>query len=79
MNTHPRLDTAKSFLWTLVGAVVLLGVFFFAFGGVSPGEATVFLVVIAVLGVLWLVHFWLNRSAATDIRLQRGDRERRGF
>ena len=79
MSSHPRLDTMRAALWTLVGAALLLGVFFFAFGGVSPGEATVFLIVMAVLAVLWAIHFWRMRSVASDIRMHHGDRERRGF
>ena len=79
MNSHPGLNTARAFLWMLVGAVVLLGVFFFALGGLAPAEAEVMVIVIVVLAVLWAVHFWRARSAATDVRLQRGDRERRGF
>ena len=56
------------------------GVFFFAFGGVStrPRRRSC-LIVIVVLAVLWAIHFWRVRSVATDIRLHREDRERRGF
>lgn len=79
MNTNRRLDTARAALWTLVGAVVILGIFFFALGGVDPAEAEVMAVVIAVLAVLWGIHFWRSRNAADDIRLQGHDRERRGF
>ena len=79
MNSHPRLDTARAALWTLVGATVLLGVFFFALGGLDPTEADVMAIVIVVLAVLWGVHFWRTRGAADDIRLQGRDRERRGF
>ena len=79
MNSHQRLDTARAALWTLVGAAVLLGIFFFALGGVDPAEAEVMAVVIVVLAVLWGVHFWRTRSVASDIRMQAHDRERRGF
>jgi membrane protein implicated in regulation of membrane protease activity len=79
VNTNPRFDTARAFLWTLVGAVVLLGVFFFVLGGLEPAQAEVLAIVLVVLAALWLLHFWRNRRVATDIRLQRGDRERRGF
>ena len=73
------LDTARAALWTMVGAVVLLGLFFFVLGGVDPAEAEVMAVLIAVLAVLWGVHFWRSRSVAEDVRIQRADRERRGF
>ncbi len=79
MNSHPRLDTFRTVIWSLVGAIVLLGVFFFALGGLEPSEAEVMVIVVGVLAIAWLVHFWRNRSAATDVRLSRGDRERRGF
>ena len=79
MNSHPRLDAVRKLLWTLVGAVVLLGIFFFALGGVDPAEAEVMAVLIVVLGIAWLVHFWRVRQVTGDIRMQRGDRERRGF
>lgn len=79
MNSHPRIDTVRAFLWTLVGAVVLLGVFFFALGGLDPAEAKVMVIVIVVLAALWAVHFWRIRSVATDTQIKRGDRERRGF
>ncbi|HEX5909572.1 MAG TPA: hypothetical protein VFY44_03710 [Thermoleophilaceae bacterium] len=74
-----NLQTARAALWTLVGAVVLLGIFFFALGGVDPAEAEVMAILIVVLGVLWLIHFWRVRQVTGDIRMQRGDRERRGF
>lgn len=74
-----NVDVLRTAIWTLVGAVVLLGVFFFALGGLDPGEAEVMAIVIAVLGVLWMIHFWRTRGAAEDIRMQGRDRERRGF
>ncbi len=79
MNSHPRLDTIRTILWTLVGAVVLLGLFFFTLGGLSPAEAEVMAVAVAVLAVAWLVHFWRMRSVARDPRVHHDDRERRGF
>ncbi len=79
MNTHPRLDTARTALWTLMGAFILLAVFFFAIGGLDPAEADVLAIVVVVLAVLWAIHFWRVRSVASDIRMNRGDRERRGF
>ena len=74
-----NLETARAALWAMVGAVVLLGIFFFVLGGVDPAEAEVMAVLIAVLAVLWALHFWRTRSVADDVRMQRGDRERRGF
>jgi len=73
------LDTARAALWTLVGAVVLLGIFFFVLGGVDPAEAEVMAILVAVLAVLWAIHFWRNRAAAEDVRVHAADRERRGF
>ena len=79
MNTHPRLDAARAALWTLMGAFVLLAIFFFALGGLDPAEAEVLAIVVVVLAILWAIHFWRVRSVATDIRMHREDRERRGF
>ena len=62
-----------------MGAAVLLGIFFFALGGVDPAEAEVMAIAVAVLAILWLVHFWRVRQVTSDIRMQREDRERRGF
>jgi len=79
MRTHPRFDTIRAAFWALIVAVVLLFVFFAAFGGVQLKEAGVITVVIAVLGLLWLVHFLRRRATTDESRLSRSDRERRGF
>ncbi len=68
-----NLQTARAALWTLVGAAVLLGIFFFALGGVDPAEAEVMAILIVVLGVLWLITlvaggFGGHREAA-DLKL----------
>jgi hypothetical protein len=66
-------------MWSLCGALVVLFIFFAALGGIDPAEAAVASIIIAVMGVLWLVHFWRLRSASDESRINREDRERRGF
>jgi fatty acid desaturase len=79
VRTHPRFDTVRAAFWALAAAVVLRFVFFAALGGIDPGDATVISIVVAVLGVLWIVHFLRIRATTDESRLSRSDRERRGF
>ena len=79
MNSRERLNTFRAALWALVGATVVLFIFFAAVGGIDPAEATAMTVIVCVLAVLWLVHFLRRRAIADDPRVNRADRERRGF
>lgn len=79
MNSHQRLTTLRAALWALTGAAVILFIFFAAVGGIDPTEAGVVSIAIAVLAILWLVHFLRRRAVADDPRVNRTDRERRGF
>ena len=72
------LDIIRTAAWALMGAVVLLFVFFFAIGGIDPSEAWVLTIVVAVLATLWIVHFWLTHRGREEVT-SRTDRERRGF
>ena len=72
-----RLYNLQAALWAVIGAIVVLYLFFIALGGVDPGDAKVATIIIAVLALLWLAHAWRRiwaggYSSATD-------RERRGF
>lgn len=78
MTSHKRLETLRATLWALCGAAVVLFVFFAAIGGIDPIEAWVATVVVAVLGVLWLVHAVYSRRLGPPERMHL-DRERRGF
>ena len=69
--------TPVTFFWALVGALVVLYLFFVAVGGVDPGEDSVWTIVALVLAVLWLAHSW--RRLWFGGASPREDRERRGF
>ena len=73
------LDVVRTGFWALVGAVIVLFVFFAAVGGFDPTEAVALTIVVAVLAVLWLGRFLLIRGRVQDNRFNRADRERRGF
>jgi uncharacterized membrane protein YhaH (DUF805 family) len=77
----PRIfEVMRETFWLLALAVILLFVFFVALGAISPAEAVILSVVVAVLCVLWIVHAVLegrhrDRRDPAVIRA----RERRGF
>jgi hypothetical protein len=62
----------------ICGGLVVVYVFFWAFGAFSLGEAAAATTVVIILGLLWLGGVWYRiRSGAFFIT--RRDRERRGF
>jgi len=67
-----------AFVWALIAAVIVLFIFFAAFGGFDPSEAKTTSVVVAVLAVLWLLHAW-KRLLSNQNSSPRSDRERRGY
>lgn len=79
MNSHQGLNTLRAALWALTGAVVVLFIFFAILGGINLAEAGVASIAVGVLAILWLVHFLRRRAIAEDPRVNRNDRERRGF
>jgi len=74
----PGIRNLIAFLWALVGAAVVLFIFFAAFGGFDPSEAQTLSVVIGVLAAIWFAHSW-RRLFATENTSPRTDRERRGY
>ncbi len=64
-------------LWALVGALVVVYLFFIVLGDVRPGNAPVASAIALALAVLWLLHSW--RRLLLGSRSPSGDRERRGF
>jgi hypothetical protein len=64
-------------IWALVGAAVVVYLFFVALGNFKPGDAPVATGIALGLAVLWLGHAW--RRVLVGARSPRGDRERRGF
>jgi len=79
VNSRSRMDTARAALWALTGSIVVLFIFFAALGGIDPAEARIATIVIVVLAILWLVHFFRRRSTMDAGLFGRSDRERRGF
>jgi uncharacterized membrane protein YccC len=75
----PRLDRARMVLWALVGASLVLFIFFAVLGSFDPGEATALSIVIAVLAAAWLAHAWRRILREQRSPGDRSDRERRGF
>jgi hypothetical protein len=71
------LSFVQALFWALVGAAVVVYLFFAALGTVDPSEAKTATIVVAVAAALWLAHsfrrLWAGGFSA------RGDRERRGF
>lgn len=70
-------QAAWAFAWALVGAIVVLYLFFLAIGGVDPDDAPAVSIAVLVLAVLWFAHAW--RRVIGGGRSPIGDRERRGF
>src|SRR3954453_16249684 len=64
-------------LWAIVGALVVVYLFFIALGNFKPKDAPVATAIALVLAVLWLAHAWRRVLIAGKSPL--ADRERRGF
>jgi len=64
-------------IWAVVGALVVVYLFFVALGNFKPSDAPVATGIALALAVLWLAHSW--RRVLTAGKSPRGDRERRGF
>jgi hypothetical protein len=64
-------------VWALMGALVVLYLFFAVLGAIDPIEAPFATFVIALLALAWLAHAWDRLYAGGHV--SRSDRERRGF
>ena len=69
--------TPLTFFWALVGALVVLYLFFVVTGGVDPQDDPAWAIAALVLAVLWLAHSW--RRLWSGGASPTYDRERRGF
>jgi hypothetical protein len=74
---HRAGFTPLAAVWALIGAIVVLYLFFVAFGGVNPDKAPAASITVAVLAVLWFAHAYRRLWAGGFSH--RSDRERRGF
>jgi hypothetical protein len=73
-----RMRTAYAAAWALVGAAVVLYLFFAVVGTIDPSKARAASIVVLVLAIAWLVHAW-RRLYLPGGYVSRPDRERRGF
>jgi high-affinity Fe2+/Pb2+ permease len=64
-------------LWALVGALVVVYLFFIVLGDKKPGDAPVVSGIALALAVVWLGHSWRRLWGGGAISPP--DRERRGF
>ena len=73
-------STARDLFWVIALGILGVFAFFLALGAVKPGEMMWPTIGVIALGVLWVVHAWLQarHPADRDPRLVHA-RERRGF
>jgi ABC-type transport system involved in cytochrome bd biosynthesis fused ATPase/permease subunit len=73
-----RLRTAAAAALAICGGLVVVYIFFWAFGAFSLGDAAAATAVVVILGLLWLggVYYRVRTGAKF---ITRRDRERRGF
>jgi protein-S-isoprenylcysteine O-methyltransferase Ste14 len=74
-----RLRTAYAAAWAIVGAIVVLYLFFSMVGTVDPSDAVAASIVILVLAIAWIAHAWWRLFHLPHGYVSRPDRERRGF
>ncbi len=69
-----------SALVAICGALAALFVFFALMGAIDPGDAIAATIIAIIMGIVWFSGFWYrHRTAQESVRMQRSDRERRGF
>jgi hypothetical protein len=73
-----RVRAAIAALMAVCGGLAVVFLFFAAMGAVDLGDAIAATIVSIVLALIWLSGF-VYRQRTGAARLQRGDRERRGF
>jgi len=73
-----RLRSAVATVGAICGGLAVLYFFFAAIGAVDLGDAALATVVAVLLGLVWL-GFFVYRIRTDAVRVQRPDRERRGF
>jgi hypothetical protein len=73
-----RTRTALAAVGAMCGGLAVLYFFFALIGTVDLGDAVVATIIALVLGAVWLA-FFVYRIRTNALRVQRPDRERRGF
>ena len=77
-DRRQRLRDMGALLFAVCGGLVVIYVFFALFGAFSPGDAVAASLVALGLGLVWFLGYW-QRLRTGAARIQREDRERRGF
>ena len=73
-----RLRSALAALMAVCGGLAVVFLFFAVMGAVDVGDAIAATIIAVVLALIWLSGF-VYRARTGAVRLQQGDRERRGF
>src|SRR6476659_10232272 len=73
-----RMRELAAFAIAMCGGLAVLFLFFVVIGTVQIGDAVAATVVAILLALVWLYFFW-RRMKTDALRVQRPDRERRGF
>src|SRR4051794_5396554 len=73
-----RFRELAAFAIAMCGGLAALFLFFVIIGTVEIGDAITATVVAIILALIWLYFFW-RRLKSDALRVQRPDRERRGF
>ena len=76
VDTQGRFALVPAF-WAIIGAAVVVYLFFVVLGDVSYDDAPAASIAALVLALLWLAHAW--RRVLIGSRSPSADRERRGF
>ena len=74
---HRTGFTVTAAFWALIGATVVLYLFFIAIGSINPRQAPAVSITVLVLAVVWFAHAYRRLWAGGFSH--RTDRERRGF
>jgi hypothetical protein len=78
LTHHSHLRLTLAVLMAICGGLAVLYVFFVLIGTVNVGRAAAATVVSLALAAVWLAGAW-HRARTGAARIQRYDRERRGF
>src|SRR5256885_2120554 len=77
-DREQRLRTAAAAAMAICGGLVVVYIFFWAFGAFSLGTALAATIVVIVLGVIWLAGVYYRFRTGGRL-VTRQERERRGF
>jgi hypothetical protein len=70
-------QNAYAAIWAIMGAAVVIYLFFVVLGSVEPADAPVVSGIVLALAVIWFAHSWRRIIGGGGVTPS--DRERRGF